>query len=417
MRLVNFCSLSLLFLKQLTATSFFDTIWHTRCSIHRTLMFRRTKKTVISFCHFLTTGYTLHVLLCLIGALSLVISLHSRSSSGPKFVSDAGEETRRSCKDCKTVLPQCSLTPVLKKRYKSLPGSSHILIAIALHNSESILRNMGAQLEEIVDFIGPEFVSLSVYEGGSRDSSAVLLHELAGRMEVKGVTTHVMTGGPKINWDHVHRIGALADIRNMVLKRLFEDVDRVHRTGSVPKYQTVIYLNDIVFCAADVLELLKEHVNQEAHLTCPMDFGAWNKYKRPYYDLWVGRTLAGDILYDAFSGYADGAEEDTKSGLTHLERQRLRDKGWSKSLDSEPFWQDEEGRSRARQGLPVQVYSCWNGGVIFNTRPVYENGLKFRRGYSPECSESECSHFSKDLWNLGYGRIQIVPSVCLCIYI
>jgi alpha-1,3-mannosyltransferase len=269
---------------------------------------------------------------------------------------------------------------------------------------------MGAQLDVLVDFLGVEYTSLSVYEGGSRDASAILLTELAGRMEAKGVTTHVMTGGQKVDWDHVHRIGALADIRNMVLKRLFEDVDRVHRTGSLPKYQTVVYLNDIVFCAADVLELLLQHALQAAHLTCPLDFGAWNKYKRPYYDLWVGRTMEGDIMYDAFSGYADGGD-DKKSGLSPKERQKLRDRGWALSLDKEPFWKDVSGQRRARQGLPVQVYSCWNGGVVFDTRPVYEDGLKFRRGYAPECSESECSHFSKDLWNLGYGKIQVVPSV------
>ena len=76
------------------------------------------------------------------------------------------------------------------------------------------------------------------------------------------------------------------------------------------------------------------------------------------------------------------------------------------------FWKDPIGKARAYRGWPVQVYSCWNGAVILNSEPFYQHPeLQFRRSRPNECSESECSLLSKDLWNLGYGRIMVVPYV------
>jgi hypothetical protein len=40
-------------------------------------------------------------------------------------------------------------------------------------------------------------------------------------------------------------------------------------------------------------------------MSCPLDFGAWGSYHKPFYDLWVARTMAGDLLYDAFSNHSD----------------------------------------------------------------------------------------------------------------
>jgi hypothetical protein len=77
------------------------------------------------------------------------------------------------------------------------------------------------------------------------------------------------------------------------------------------------------------------------------------------------------------------------------------------------FWKDPIGKQRAYRGLPLQVYSCWNGGVVIDAMPFYEHVIKFRRGKPNECSESECSLFCKDLWNLGYGKIALVPNIAL----
>ena len=322
---------------------------------------------------------------------------------------DAGAPIRE-CIDCARVVKSCSLTPTLKSRYQHLQKDKHYLFALALHNSQPLIRNMVVQLSQVFEFLGVNHTTLSIYEGGSSDNSSQLLSLLALEFEMIGVTTHVVTGGPPIDWEHVYRIEALAKVRNRVLEPLFEDVDRVNRLHSPPAFHSIVYLNDIVFCAADILELIHQHTVLGASMVCPLDFGTWDPFLTPFYDLWVARTMAGDILYDAFGNYEDGG---ANVSLSRSEQKWKRETSWHASNGLQLFWKDRLGQARASQGRPVQVYSCWNGGVVIDPRPFYESRLQFRRGKKGECAESECSHFSKDLWQAGYGKIAIVPSVAV----
>jgi alpha-1,3-mannosyltransferase len=46
------------------------------------------------------------------------------------------------------------------------------------------------------------------------------------------------------------------------------------------RFDKVLFMNDILFCAEDVLELLFQHDLQEADMACSMDWGSDVVYDR-----------------------------------------------------------------------------------------------------------------------------------------
>ena len=308
---------------------------------------------------------------------------------------------------CDQHIPQCELTPVLHSRFKSLKNSQNWLIALNLYNSEHIMNNLIQELQTVIQFLGVNRSMVSIYESGSYDNSRPLLTMFARQLEAAGIPNYVSTSVESINWDKEFRIEALAQVRNKALKPLYMDVESVSVNRTIAKFQKLIFLNDVFFCAADVLELVLQQSNSGATMACPLDLEAYPTWQS-FYDLWVARTMSGDILYNAFHDYKDGA---ANTSLSKQERWTLRSKYWDRKGGLDLFWKDPIGKLRASKGLPVQVYSCWNGGIAMDTRPFYDYNLKFRTAYPKECKESECTLFSKDLWNSGYGKIVIVPNI------
>ena len=313
----------------------------------------------------------------------------------------------RDCKDCAPPISHCKLTPVLLERYRSLAKDSTYLFAVNLYNSEHILGNLIKELKIVLEFLGINHTMVSIYESGSNDKSRLLLNIFALELETIGISNFVSTGMDPVHWGKVLRIEALAKIRNYALKPLYDDVENVLKNHSIPKFSKVVFLNDIVFCASDILELILQQSKSGAVMACPLDFETFPAVTS-FYDLWVTRTMAGDLLYNAFNDYKDGA---SNKSIGRDDRGKLRSSKWNRRDGSNIFWKDPIGKLRASKGLPVQVYSCWNGGVVIDSRPFYDFNLKFRAGYRSECKESECSLFSKDLWNSGYGKIAIIPNI------
>lgn len=84
------------------------------------------------------------------------------------------------------------------------------------------------------------------------------------------------------------RIAVLAAARNIALTPLFHGAVAQHMPGG--RFDTVLFLNDIIFCAADVLEVLYAKAEQGAHEACSVD---WDWGGRNIYDRWVLRALSG----------------------------------------------------------------------------------------------------------------------------
>jgi len=61
---------------------------------------------------------------------------------------------------------------------------------------------------------------------------------------------------------------------------------------------------------------------------------------------------------------------------------------------------------------PFQVYSSWNGLAVLDPKPFLPPyNIRFRRGKQGECAASECSLIAADFWKVGFGRVQVIPSV------
>jgi alpha-1,3-mannosyltransferase len=181
------------------------------------------------------------------------------------------------------------------------------------------------------------------------------------------------------NSGSVDRIAALAGLRNQALRPLVED------RSAYADDAMIIFLNDIVVCPDDILELLHQQVTQSADMTCAMD---WNDKDGDvlFYDAWVARGISGDTFFEI----PQSSEWTFANNL---------------------FWNDPISKQKFEAKNPFQVYACWNGMAVFRAKPIMDKEIEFRRSVDGECVMGEPTLFCKDLWRKGYGKIQVVPTV------
>lgn len=340
-------------------------------------------------------------------------------------------------------LPACDFSPARRKRYEVLIGK-RIFVAANFHGSQKVLPNTARQLllmrefltsrdsastsktfsdeeEDTKDYDGDlgtflarksantrskEPLFISIYENGSKDLTTTLLFLWKRVLEDRGIPHRIISKGTTemTDWSKVARIAELARLRNKLLEPLLQGA----AAPGKGQFDAVLFLNDVFFCAEDALEMIYQLLvaqaparNVEApsrntvpvlanpsHL-CGLDFFSHetSKVDMPggggnFYDTWVTRALNGEPIGEPLMWFFDR------------------------------FRGDPVGKARFEKGLPVQVYSCWNGISVFLPHP-FELGIKFRtvQDGSTECPASECSLLDKDLWNAGMGRIGIVPRV------
>jgi hypothetical protein len=119
----------------------------------------------------------------------------------------------------------------------------------------------------------------------------------------------------------MRRIPFLATIRNHV----FEPLERLAAEGE--HFDTILFLNDVVFTPEDVLRLLDTNEGNYA-AACSLDFS-----KPPHF-------------YDTFA---------------------LRDSsGHEAIMQTWPYFRSHSSRHAAQRFLPVPVTSCWNGMGKYN---------------------------------------------------
>lgn len=85
-----------------------------------------------------------------------------------------------------------------------------------------------------------------------------------------------------------HRIDVLSMLRNRALAPLF-DARLVSRMPG-GKFDEVLFINDIYWCTADLLEVLYQRRRRGASQSCSVD---WDWNMRIVYDRWVLRTITG----------------------------------------------------------------------------------------------------------------------------
>ncbi|OMJ21811.1 Alpha-1,3-mannosyltransferase CMT1 [Smittium culicis] len=246
--------------------------------------------------------------------------------------------------------------------------------AMNLYDNEENIPYITQELTLVFKHLGPENVFLSIYENNSEDKTKELLNDFKVSLKNLGFRFLIITDNatrPEI----YHRIEYLAGLRNKALDPLSEET----RLGY--KYDKIIFINDIIFCKNDILELIYQSDLQKSDITVPIDIFVTGKPEHlEYRDTWVGRDLNGNAI---------------TGDLDNLIKHRASAK-------------------RYNQGLPFQVQCGWNGVAVLNANPFLgHNPLRFRRSNieTNECSASECSLLCNDFWKLGLRRIIIVPKI------
>ncbi|KAF8513212.1 capsular associated protein [Gautieria morchelliformis] len=266
-----------------------------------------------------------------------------------------------------------------RAKHQELASVQHkYFFAINLYNSFGIIPDLFATLFRVAAILGYQNVYVSIYENGSTDQTKALLRIFDALTRSVGMRVTIRSS-MRTRGAFNHRIEYLAEVRNSALVPLHELRDS---EGEV--FDTVIFMNDILPCVDDVLELIWQSRRQNAGITCASDYMFHDEIGAPvFYDNWVARDINGTALENA---------------------------------PFEAVFHHEESSDRFQKHLPIQVQSCWNGIAVLDPAPFYAAPhVRFRMAklLEGECSASECSLICNDYWNAGYGRIIMVPRVKL----
>ena len=276
---------------------------------------------------------------------------------------------------------QCS-TPIAA-RYDSLRattgthGRIQYFFAIDLYQSIAVIPTLLGAIIQAIRFLGPGRCAVSIVEGRSTDGTYQVLTALQNEVEKLDAEFYISTSDVSPKDGPQDRFEGLAFLRNLALTPLI--MNKVKYSSDAQ----VIFLNDIYLCPHDILELLYQQKMQNATMTCGMD---WAVGGDNFYDIYVARSIVGETFW-----------------------QVPQDGGWQ--FSGNLFWADQQTSAKYKSHQPFQVYACWNGGVVISARPILERRIRFRRNVEGECHMGEPTLFAKDLWRLGLGRIQVVPTV------
>ncbi|GAA5981206.1 hypothetical protein JCM5350_006060 [Sporobolomyces pararoseus] len=302
-------------------------------------------------------------------------------------------------------------------RYSRLPHSGPYLLALNLYNSQTVLPTLAKTLLSVSKFLGPSNVHISIFENGSRDNTTLALAHLAAALTYMDVEHTIVSDPRSTDWKRVDRIDQLAIYRNVALAPVIQGL-------AGKEFEDVVFINDVFVGPTDVLELLQQRRDQEADAACALDWrgtkgtmSEWGAQSVKMYDNWVTRSIRGNMLRARLDVFSEG-----RHGVEEL------------------FDPKEDGPSRERleRGLPIPVYSCWNGMLAMNAEPFRSTEINartserdgpsgvqrstLRSSFAPtsfrtalnaagECAASECKTVAKDFWSRGYNRWIIVPTV------
>ncbi|KAJ8480911.1 hypothetical protein ONZ45_g15482 [Pleurotus djamor] len=262
---------------------------------------------------------------------------------------------------------------------KHASDSEHkYFFAINLYNSFDIIPDLFATMFRVAAILGYHNVFISIYENGSTDQTKALLRIFDALTRSLGMRITIRTS-QRTRGAFNHRIEYLAEVRNSAFVPLHE-----LRDAESEYFDTIVFMNDILPCVDDLLELIWQSRLNNAGITCAADYMYHEEIQSPvFYDNWVARDINGTALENA---------------------------------PFERIFHHSDSSMRFQRHLPIQVQSCWNGIAVLDPAPFYEPPhVRFRmaRITENECSASECSLICNDYWEAGYGRIMMVPRVKL----
>jgi alpha-1,3-mannosyltransferase len=133
----------------------------------------------------------------------------------------------------------------------------------------------------VIERLGSDNVYVSIYESDSTDATGHYLEEFKQLLTHRDIDHSIVNGG-KSDPSAAHRIQHLANVRNHALEPL---------TRLKQQFDKIIFMNDVLFCADDVLALIAYAQLHGSDLTCGLDFD--NQGGIGFYDTWVARDIDG----------------------------------------------------------------------------------------------------------------------------
>lgn len=189
------------------------------------------------------------------------------------------------------------LTEAQKKRYLPLKRSKRgrYLLVTNTRQIEAHLPDLLNTLIVLLRYLAPEHLAVSILEGPSSDCTQKAVEQiLVPMLEYQGLEkawTRIETGESKIDWGKHNRIEKIAELRNRALAPLWQGESSQKWEDEI---EAVVFFNDVYLHAADILEVVYQHVKNGAGITTAMDW--WKKRPEYYYDVWVGRTVSHHSL-------------------------------------------------------------------------------------------------------------------------
>lgn len=147
-----------------------------------------------------------------------------------------------------------------------VPDGHKYFFAINLYNSFDVIPDLFATLFRVGAVLGYHNIFVSIYENGSTDQTPALLRIFDALMRSTGMRVAIKSSTRR-RGIHVHRIEYLAEVRNAAMGPLFE-----LRDSENEYFDTVVFMNDILPCVDDVLELIWQSRRQNAGVTCAADY-------------------------------------------------------------------------------------------------------------------------------------------------
>lgn len=197
---------------------------------------------------------------------------------------------------------------------------SNVFIAALLHDNEKILDHWSDEILKTIEMLSLSSSSFRVFvsiveNSDSIDGTNNELNKFKRVLRDANIP-HSLVTEKHIQRNGRDRVSWLSELRNIALEPLSS---LPSLTNWESQHTTIIFLNDVYFHHQDVLKLVDTN-GGNFDMACGLDF-----YYQ-FYDVWVSRDIHGNTL-----------------------------------LGQYPFFRDTESRARVAAGLPVRVFSCWNG--------------------------------------------------------
>ena len=237
-------------------------------------------------------------------------------------------------------------------------------ISSVIYNIEPIIKDWIDEMKNLIDYLGPENVIVSIYENGDSIDKTRKYLDFFESYLINHKVVNVINLEKIEEKEGVDRIRFLARLRNRSL-------DLLYKIGDLDFSNTkIIFINDIIYRFEDIIKLLATN-NGNYDSVCAMD------YYESFYDTWASIGLDGKQFRRYF-----------------------------------PYFYNKEQQDAYINGEPIRTFSCWNGVTIINAKAFEDRDkLFFRNG--KKIRQSECTLLHADMYFMGYRKVFVNTQIAV----